>query len=122
MIAMTRSERNCVSSCSCGIENSAGPTRRTAAPSTIRPRPSPTVQSGFAVHMPGASGAWKQALRPDDEKGQKHQMSRQNLPGRIDLRAEGLSDAEDDAAGQRSPETAETAEDDRLEGGNEPAR
>ena len=49
-------------------------------------------------------------------------MAGQQLPARIDLRADRLRHAEDDAAGQRAPHIAEPADDDRLEAEDQPRR
>jgi hypothetical protein len=43
-------------------------------------------------------------------------MPGQDLPFGIDLGADGLGDADDDAAGQRAPQAAQAADDDGLEG------
>ena len=42
-------------------------------------------------------------------------MAGEYLPLGIDVRADGLCQPDDDAAGQRPPQAAETADDDRLE-------
>ena len=49
-------------------------------------------------------------------------MAGKNLPVGIDRGADGLGDAEHDAAGQRAPEDAEPADDHRLEGEDQPRR
>ncbi len=49
-------------------------------------------------------------------------MAGEQLPTRIDLCADRLRDAENDAAGQRSPHAAKSADDHRLESENEPRR
>ena len=49
-------------------------------------------------------------------------MAGEDLPFRIDARADGLRHAEDDAAGERAPEAAEPADDHRLEGIEQPRR
>src|SRR6202034_3372576 len=62
---------------------------------------------------------WEQPARADDQDGEKGEMSGQDLPVRIERRADGLGEAEDDAAEQRAPHAAEAADDDRFEGENE---
>ena len=49
-------------------------------------------------------------------------MAGEHLPARIDLRADRLRDAENDAAGERAPEAAEPADDHRLEAEDQPRR
>ena len=49
-------------------------------------------------------------------------MAGEDLPFRIDRGADGLRDADDDAAGQRAPEAAEAADDHGLEGIDQPRR
>ena len=49
-------------------------------------------------------------------------MAGEHLPARIDLRADRLRDAEDDAAGERAPQAAEPADDHRLEAEDQPRR
>jgi len=58
----------------------------------------------------------EQTARPDQQNQQEGQMPSEDLPFRIDRRAERLGDADDDATGKRPPQRAETADDDRLEG------
>ena len=55
--------------------------------------------------------------RQNDEKGE---MPGQQLPARIDLRADRLRHAEDDAARERAPHAAEPADDDGLEAEDQP--
>src|SRR5262245_13436124 len=59
--------------------------------------------------------AGKEAAGPDDENHEEGKMACQNLPLRIDTRADGLGQPKHDAAGERPPKTAETADDDSLE-------
>ena len=47
-------------------------------------------------------------------------MPGQDLPAGIDLGADALRDAQDDAAGQRAPEVAKPADDHRLEAEDQP--
>ncbi len=60
--------------------------------------------------------------------GRSARMSRKarcpakQLPARIDLRADRLRHAEDDAAGKRAPHAAEPADDDGLEAEDQPRR
>ena len=49
-------------------------------------------------------------------------MAGEQLPARIDLRADRLRHAEDDAAGERAPHAAEAADDHGLEAEDQPRR
>src|SRR5438445_521854 len=62
----------------------------------------------------------EQALGPQRQDGEEGEMAREYLPAGIDLRADGLRHAENDAAGQRAPHAAESADDDRLEAEDKP--
>src|SRR5439155_27371939 len=64
----------------------------------------------------------KQALRAQRKDQEKGEVAGEQLPARIDLRADRLRHAEDDAAGQRAPHAAEPADDDRLEAEDQPRR
>src|SRR5436189_6336540 len=68
-----------------------------------------------SVH-PSLSGAREEPARAQHKNCQKRQVPSQDLPFRIDLGADGLGDADDDAAEQRAPQAAEPADDDGLEG------
>ena len=49
-------------------------------------------------------------------------MARKKLPARIEMRADRLGDAEQNAAGQRPPQAAEAADDHCLETEDQPCR
>ena len=55
-------------------------------------------------------------MRSKYQNQQKNNMPGQSLPGDIELAADCLRDAKDDAACERTPHAAEAAEDDDLEG------
>src|SRR5262245_61452560 len=52
--------------------------------------------------------ARKKPARPDDEHGEEGDVAREDLPFRADARADRLREPEDNAAGERPPQTAET--------------
>src|SRR5689334_4940322 len=64
----------------------------------------------------------EQAARPHDQDGEEGEMAGEDLPFRIDPGADGLRDPEHDAAGERTPEAAEPADDHRLERIEQPGR
>src|SRR4029079_19588395 len=74
--------------------------------------------------MPATSihRAREEAARPYHQHDQKRDMTGENLPFRIDMRADGLGQADDDAAGERAPQAAEAAAHHCLEGVEEPGR
>jgi hypothetical protein len=67
----------------------------------------------------GDTETGRAAHREHDEEGE---MAGEHLPARIDARADRLRDAEDRPAGQRAPQAAEPADDDRLEREDQPRR
>ena len=99
--------------------NRQGPARHATAAAARMARA--TMSSGFdAVVIASAPG--EQALGPEHERGEEDEVLRQDLPRGVDLRAEILCDADDDAARQRAPKAAKAAQHHRLEGGKQPRR
>ena len=65
--------------------------------------------------------ARKKTARPQHHDHQKRDVTREYLPFRIELGADGLREADNDAAGQRAPQAAEAADDDSLERVDQPS-
>src|SRR6516164_1198222 len=73
-----------------------------------------TLPASMPIHSIQRAG--KQPARPQRQHHEKGDVTRQDLPFRIDARADGLGETENDAASQRPPEAAEAADDHGLEG------
>src|SRR6516165_10529250 len=80
-----------------------------SSPSCRRP-----IREG-AWRPPSVHRARKQAARADHQDDEKGNMAGENLPLRIDVRANGLRQPDDDAADKRAPETTKATDDHRLE-------
>src|ERR1700722_1864474 len=111
--------KNSVSTESELASNSQGPARQVSAATARTPRTA--RRSGLLPEVIG-SPSCEQALRTQDERDEEDEMLGEDLPGGVDLRAEILRDPDDHAARERAPKAAETAEHDRLEGGEQAAR
>ena len=57
----------------------------------------------------------EQALRPDDQHREEGDMTGDEGQADIDVTADRLGDAEENSAGQGTPQAAQPANDDRLE-------
>src|ERR1043166_3511877 len=68
-----------------------------------------TVIGGSSLHL------GEQPFGPHREHDQERDVTGQEIPAGIELRADRLRDAEDDAARERAPHAAEPADDDGLE-------
>src|SRR5262245_53697176 len=79
----------------------------------------PGAGLGVAAHLRHLG---EEALGPDEEHREEDEMAGKEGEADIDLATEGLGDAEEDATGKRSPQTAEPADDHRLEAENEEDR
>src|SRR5258708_29106100 len=65
---------------------------------------------------------WKQPLGARREDNEEGKMPGKHLPTGIDVGADALSHAEQDAAEKRAPQAAEAADDHGLEAENQPRR
>src|SRR5262245_52087502 len=65
---------------------------------------------------------WKQPLGARREDNEERKMPGEHLPAGIDVGADALGDAEQDAAEKRAPQAAEAADDHGLEAENQPRR
>src|ERR1700730_3062617 len=87
-----------------------------------------TVPGGRAIPGVGSASVIsvarprKEAVGTQHEGGQEGAGPRQDLPFRLERGADRLRDPEDDRAGERPPQAAEAADDDRLEGEDQPSR
>src|SRR6478752_6860349 len=90
---------------------------RRSTPRASRSNPPHRRMPATSIHR-----AREQAARPYHQHDQEGHMAGQNLPFRIDVRADRLRQADDDAARERAPQAAETADDHCLEGVEEPRR
>src|SRR5262245_46768013 len=65
---------------------------------------------------------WKRPLGAHLEDNEERKMPCEHLPAGIDMGADALGDAQQDAAEERAPQTAEAANDDGFEAENQPRR
>ncbi len=78
------------------------------------------ARRGSDAVIPAPSGTGPRAARARTTR--KARWPAKQLPARIDLRADRLRHAEDDAARERAPHAAEPADDHRLEAEDQPRR
>ena len=78
--------------------------------------------NGHGHRCTSIDGAREEAARLEQEDDKEGEMPGKDLPFRIDRSTHRLRHAEDDAAGKRAPERTEPADDDRLEGIDQPRR
>src|SRR5579872_7452701 len=105
-----------------GSETSAARiTAASAAKMRLAPvaRSTRTVSTAAAISVPRPRKQPAGAQNQDDQKGD---MTGEDLPIRIERRADRLGDTEHHAADQRTPHAAEAADDDGFERKNEPDR
>src|SRR5471030_1543405 len=109
--------------------DAVSPQKGNVARATTRPAPT-TAKRRLALVLrstvkseaiaSSVSRAWEEAVGAQHQHHEECQMARQNLPLRIEDGADRLCDPEDYRAEQRPPEIAEPADDDRLEGVDQP--
>src|SRR6516225_8643197 len=88
---------------------------RAALPIRLERLACSTRKGAVILDRPSPLNLREQSLRPHRQNGEKGEMPGELLPAGIDVRADGLRHAEDDAARQRSPLAAEAADDDGFE-------
>src|ERR1700730_4221937 len=71
---------------------------------------------------PSINRTRKQATWPQDHHNQKGDVTGKYLPFGVHLRADGLREADNDAARERAPEAPEAADDHRFECVDQPGR
>ena len=76
----------------------------------------------WSIDAPQSTARGKRPRGLNRRTSKEGEMAGEDLPFRIDRRADRLRHADDDAAGERAPERAEPADDDRLEGVDQPRR
>src|SRR5690242_8444958 len=113
-VAVTTVNREACRCPSPGVERIA---LRGSAPRANRYNSSNRPMPATSIHR-----TREQAVRPYHQYEQEGHVAGQNLPFRIDVRADRLRQADNDAAGERAPQAAEAADDHRLEGVEKPRR
>src|SRR5262245_14558222 len=73
-----------------------------------------------AIDLLSIQGARKQTARLQGQHHEEGEMARQDLPFRVDARADSLREAENDAARKCAPEASEATDDHGLEGIKQP--
>src|SRR4029077_1582439 len=78
--------------------------------------------TGWRVRRGSSRHLRKEALRSRRQDGEKYDVTGEQLPARINLRADRLRNAENDPAGERAPHAAQPTDDHRLEAEDQPRR